>query len=84
MKRLLPLLLVAAPILAGCKVTKLTTTLNGQPITFSDARLFMNSSASLDVSTNGTARFKVRSSPNAEAIEAVAEGVARGLTSGGK
>ena len=77
------LAIIGASLLTGCKVTTIKGELHGKPFAFRDSRFFMNSGAEFELpTTNGPVRFKVSSSPNAEALGAVAEGAARGVASG--
>jgi uncharacterized protein YcfL len=78
------LLLIPILALVGCKSTGLEySKADGTKLRVKDTRLFTSTGASYEatVNTNGTytIRAQVQSSPQAEAIGAVAEGVARGL-----
>lgn len=80
----LAIITCACAVLTACKSTSLDhTSADGTRTKFRDARLFTTTGAEYEaiVNTNGTKtiRAKVQSSPQAEAMGAVAEGVARGL-----
>lgn len=80
MKAIIATTLLAA-LACGCTFT--TATAPGYKLT--SARLLMNTGADATLpTTNGTLRVKLSTSPNAEALGAVAEGVAKGITSGVK
>lgn len=81
---LLALFTIAAALLVGCKSTGFEQIgADGTRTKFRDTRFFTATGAEYEstVSTNGTrsVRARVQSSPQAEAMGAVAEGVARGL-----
>lgn len=79
---LVGLLVCAATIAAvavGCKITTARATVNGAPVSITDARFLMSTSAKLSVpTTNGTLQLDISSNPAADAIKAAAEGAAAG------
>ena len=88
MKRLIALTLVSIAAFIGCKATTYQHAFpDGSLIKVSDRRLFMGTQAGItfDISTNGAkhATIDVKSDANADAMRAVAEGVATGLVKGG-
>lgn len=83
------LLLSAAVLFTGCKSTTFVhTAADGTIIKASDRRFFMRTEADItgSVLASGDRQIsaKVKSDSNAEALKAVAEGVATGLAKGVK
>ena len=69
----------------GCKSTIARGEIDGVPFVVRDRRCLMNSGAEVEVPTSkGPLKLKLNSSPNAEALGAVAEGVAKGVVRGVK
>jgi len=72
--------ILVASMLTGCKVTMVRGSIHGQPFVLRDARCLLNTGAEFTMPTsNGPVSLKISSSPAAEAMGAVAEGVAKGL-----
>ena len=79
------LLAAIAALATGCKSTIARGEIDGVPFVVRDRRCLMNSGAEVEVPTSkGPLKVKLNSSPNAEALGAVAKGVAEGLAAGVK